>query len=70
MKKIKIFATEVVTHIFKIDEDKFDEEYKNICNDKLYPISSKPYGCNSFLTKAIDSKNYKRESYLSCVEPE
>jgi|TARA_R100000049_G_C1887955_1_gene42051 hypothetical protein len=57
-KKIRIFATEVVTHIFKIDEDRFDEEFKKISNDK------------SFLVKEIDSKSYQRERYLKCVEAE
>jgi hypothetical protein len=57
-KKIRIFATEVVTHIFKIDEDRFDEEFKKISNDK------------SFLVKEIDSKSYQRERYLKCIEAE
>jgi len=57
-KKIRIFATEVVTHIFKIDEDRFDEEFKKISNDR------------SFLVKEIDSKSYQRERYLKCVEAE
>ena len=57
-KKVRIFATEIVTHIFTVDEDRFDEEFKKICNDR------------SFLTKEIDSKSYQRERYLKCVEIE
>jgi CRISPR/Cas system type I-B associated protein Csh2 (Cas7 group RAMP superfamily) len=57
-KKVRIFATEIVTHIFTVDEDRFDEEFKKICNDR------------SFLTKETDSKSYQKESYLKCVETE
>ena len=57
-KKARIFATEIVTHIFTVDEDRFDVEFKKICNGK------------GFLTNEINSKSYQRERYLKCVETE
>ena len=63
---VRIFATEIVGHIFTVDADKYDEELKRLEEDDSWRVETiwKQVGENP----TVDG--YTRESYILTMEEE